>query len=188
MYAQVRLISATLAAKARRCGAAQQILDSFAGEQAGLPFTSGGLSDVIASPLLSLQVAAVESTCNKGADARAKWERLSRPLAADGAPLTLAMADAARERLGRPRTSAERARLERALESATLTLESAGTSSPGLIEYARGALLAALTRTSEARESLQRVFTYPDRGLSHALARAAISSLSSEPARRRQSP
>ena len=116
----------------------------------------------------------IESACGRAAAARARWERLARPLAADGAPLTLAIADAARERLGRPRTAAERARLERALESATATLESAGTSSPGLIEYARGVLLGALGRSGRARESLRRVFTYPDRGLSHALARAAL--------------
>jgi predicted RNA polymerase sigma factor len=88
--------------------------------------------------------------------------------------LTLAIADVARRRLGRVMTNAERARLERALEAATSTLESAGTSSPGLIEYARASLLSALGRGNEARESYRRVFTYPDRGLSHALARAAM--------------
>jgi hypothetical protein len=65
----------------------------------------------------------------------------------------------------------------RAIENANATLEAANTSSPGLLEYARGALLAALGRTADARESLRRVFTYPDRGLSHTLARAALKDL-----------
>jgi hypothetical protein len=100
-------------------------------------------------------------------------------LESDGAPLTLAIADTAARRLGRTRSAAERARLELALENATATLESAGTSSPGIVEYARGVLLAALGKHAEARESLRRVFTYPDRGLSHVLARRALQSLAS---------
>jgi len=174
LYAQVRLITARLASTSGKCDAARQILDSLAGEQPGLPFTTGGLSDVIASPVLSSQVAVVESACGRSESARARWQRLARPLQNDGAPLTLAIADTAARRLGRPRTAAERTRLERALESATATLESAGTSSPGVIEYARGVLLAALGRNAEARDSLRRVFAYPDRGLSHVLARAAL--------------
>jgi tetratricopeptide (TPR) repeat protein len=174
VYAQVRLTSARVASDQGRCDRARQILDGLSTEQSGLTFTSGGLTDVIASPTLSLQAAAIESACGRTADARARWERLARPLAGDGPALTLSIADAARARLGRLRTAAERARLERALENATATLESAGTSSPGLTEYARGALLQALGKNAEARKSLQRVFTYPDRGLSHALSRAAL--------------
>jgi tetratricopeptide (TPR) repeat protein len=143
-------------------------------EQPGLAFSKGGLGDVVATATLSLQAAATESACGRTVEARARWERLARPLSADGPPLTLALADTARQRLGRARTAAERARLERALENATAILETAGTSSPGVIEYARGVLLEALGKTAEARESLRRVFTYPDRSLSHALARAAL--------------
>jgi len=121
--------------------------------------------------------------CGRGANARATLERLARPLAGDGAPLTLAIADAARDRLGRPRTAAERGRLERAVENATATLESAGTSGPGLLEYARGALLEELGKATEGRTSLRRVFTYPDRSLSHALARGALRVSPSAPRR-----
>jgi predicted Zn-dependent protease len=178
VYAAVRLILANNAASAGTCDAARQILDSFSNEQPGLPFTKGGLTDVVASPALSLQMAAAESACGRTEPARARWDRLARPLQSDGAPFTLAIADTAARRLGRPRSAAERARLERALENATATLESAGTSSPGTIEYARGVLLAALGKHAEARESLRRVFSYPDRGLSHLIARAALNSLS----------
>jgi tetratricopeptide (TPR) repeat protein len=176
VYAQVRLITARVAADSGKCDAARQILDSFPDEQTGLSFTNGGLTDVVQAPTLSLQAADIESKCGRTAAAQARWERLARPLAADGAPLTLAIADTAARRLGRPRTAAERARLERALESATATLESAGTSGPGLLEYASSMLLAALGKSGESHESLRRVFTYPDRGLSHVLARNALKS------------
>jgi len=179
VYAAMRLILAHNAASTGKCVAAQQILDSFSGEQPGLPFTNGGLADVVASPALSLQAAEIESACGRSESAQARWEKLARPLESDGAPLTLAIADTAARRLGRTRSAAERARLELALENATATLESAGTSSPGIVEYARGVLLAALGKHAEARDSLRRVFTYPDRGLSHVLARRALQSLAS---------
>jgi len=178
VYAQVRLTSAQGAADDGRCDAARQILDSLSAAQSGVSFTAGGLSDVVATPTLSLQVASIQAACGRMADARTRWERLARPLAADGAPLTLAIADAARQQLGRARTAVERGRLERALESATATLESAGTNSPGLIEYARGVLLDELGKQAESRESLRRVFVYPDRALSHALARSALTKTS----------
>ena len=174
MYAQVRLTSARVASEQQRCDVARQILDSLSAEQAGLAFSKDGFTDVVATPPLSLQTAAIESACGRSVEARTRWERISRPLSGDGPALTLALADMARQRLGRPRTAVERGRLERALENATALLETAGTSSPGVIEYARGVLLEALGKNAEARESLRRVFTYPDRGLSHALARAAL--------------
>ena len=64
--------------------------------------------------------------------------------------------------------------MEQALAAATATLETGGTSSPGLLEYARALLLGELGRTEESRASLQRVFLYPDRGLAHALARTTM--------------
>ena len=173
VYAQVRLTSASLAAAAGHCVTSRQMLDSLSLEQAGLAFTNGGLADALAPPAMAQQVAAIEWACGRRPAALARWERLARALASDGAPMSLAIADAARARLGRARTAAERVRLENALEAATSTLDSGGTSNPGLVEYARGALLGALGRADESRESLRRVFVFPDRNLSHALARAA---------------
>ena len=151
------------------------MLDALPREQTGLAFTLGGLSDAITPPFMVQQVAEVESACGRGESAHGRWQQLSRALGGDGAPLSMAIADAARIHLGRSRTAAERARLERSLESATATLESAGTSSPGLTELARASLLAALGRAQESRESFRRVFQFPDRGLSHALARRVLS-------------
>jgi tetratricopeptide (TPR) repeat protein len=173
VYSQVRLSSARAAADTGDCPAARAILDSFTREQASLPFTAGGLDDTLAPPTMARQVAGVESACGRAAAARARWERLSRPLASGGSPVAVAVADEARRRLGRPRSPAERRRIEEALAAAARTLETGGTSNPGLMEYGRASLLAALGRTAESRRSLQRVFVYPDRNLSHAVARAA---------------
>ena len=172
VYAQVRLISARIAARRGRCQAAIDNLGSLPREQPALPFTSGGLADALASPQMEGQIAAIESACGRTMQARARWERLARPLAAGGAPISVAIADQARERLGRTRTADQRSRLGQALQAATRTLDSAGSSSPGLVEFARASLLRALGRDEDAGQSRRKVFMYPDRNLSHALARA----------------
>jgi hypothetical protein len=172
VYAQVKVTSARLAARSGRCAVALDILGSLPREQKALSFTAGGLADALTSPQIDGQIAAIESACGQTAQARARWERLARPLEGGGAPMSIAIADDARERLGRTRTADQRSRLEQALAAATRTLDSAGTSSPGLVELARASLLAALDRHDESRRSRDRVFLYPDRNLSHALARA----------------
>jgi tetratricopeptide (TPR) repeat protein len=173
VYAQAQLISASRSAERGDCPAALEVLDSFSRERRDLTFTAGGLADTLGPPIMARQVAAIESKCGRAAAARIRWERLTGALTTGGAPLAVAIADEARRRLGRTRTAAHRVRLEAALDAATRTLESGGTSSPGLLEYARSALYAALGRDEESRRSLTRVFLLPDRGLSHAVARSA---------------
>jgi tetratricopeptide (TPR) repeat protein len=174
VYAQVRLTSARAAAGSGRCPVALGALDSLPREQKELAFTAGGLADTLAAPAMVRQIAAIEGTCGRRAAARASGERLERPLttSAGGAPMAVAIADEARRRLGKTRTADQRRRLNEALAAATRTLESGGTTSPGLLELARASLLAALGRHDESRDSWRRVFLYPDRGMSHALARA----------------
>ena len=174
VYVQTRLTSATLAARRGSCGEALEILDSFTRERRGLAFTAGGLADVLDLPAMSRQAAAIESACGRNDVARARWERLERGLTSGG-PMSVAVAVDARRRLGRSNAADERRALEEALESATRTLESGDSSNPGLVECARALLLAALGRIDESRSSLKRVFEYPDRNLSHAVARAALS-------------
>ena len=172
VYAQVRITSARLAAEGGGCPAALGILDSLPRERQELAFTAGGLADALATPALVRQIAAIEWRCSRRDAARTRWTRLEQPLSASGAAMTLAIADDARRRLGKTRTADQRRRLEDALDAATRTLESAGTSNPGLTELARASLLAVLDRSVEARRSWTKVFLYPDRNLSHALARA----------------
>ena len=172
VYAQARITSARLAAEGGGCPAALGILDALPREQKDLAFTAGGLADAVGAPALVRQIAAIEWTCGRRDAARTRWQRLERPLSASGAPITLAIADEARKRLGKPRTADQRRRLEDALDAVTRTLDAGGTSSPGLAELARASLLAALDRRLEARRSWKKIFVYPDRNLSHALARA----------------
>ena len=172
VYAQVRITSARMAAEGGSCPAALAILDSLPRQRQELPFTAGGLANAIVAPPLVRQIAAIEWTCGRRDAARGRWTRLEPPLTEGGAAMTLAIADDARRRLGKTRTLDQRRRLEDALDAATRTLDSGGTSSPGLTELARASLLAALNRNVEARRSWTKVFFYPDRNLSHALARA----------------
>lgn len=171
VYTQVRLASASAAADAGNCSGARTILDAMPQEQAGLPFTAGGLADVLQGPPMARQVAALDAACGRDDAARATWQRLARAIEKDNAPLTIAIADEARARLGRPRSADEQQRLEHSLASATRALDTGATSNPGLTELARASLLAALGRTKESKEAMARVFIWPDRNLSHALAR-----------------
>jgi tetratricopeptide (TPR) repeat protein len=174
VYAQVKLASARAAAAAGSCGSALATLDAISREQPDLAFTAGGLSNTLGAAPMQLQIADVEAACGRRDAASGRWETLARSLQADAAPVTMAIADAARARLGRARTAAELATLQQALGAATMAIESASTSSPGLVEYARALILSELGRADEARASWQRVFLFPDRGLSHALARSTF--------------
>lgn len=174
VYAQVLLASARASAEGKDCGAARRLLESMSRERPELAFTRGGLGDAYEAPVMAMQVADVESACGQDAAARMKWERLERTLDRATAPLSVAVAADASRRLGKALTPEGRARIDTALDEANRVLESAGTSSPGTMQYARGLLLASLGRHNDSREALRRVFIYPDRGLSHALARIAL--------------
>ena len=173
VYAQTRLTSARLAADDHDCATALAIVDALPAERQDLPFTRGTLADALQPPAMTQQLSAIEDRCGRGAVARERWERLERAFVAGSAPIDLAIADQSRRQLKHERTEAQRRRLEDALESASATLDSGGTSSPGTLECARALLLAALERKEDARQSLQNVFLLPDRNLSHALAREA---------------
>ena len=175
VYAQVRLASARAAADAGNCTAARDMLDTVPRERQDLAFTTGGLADVLQPPTMARQVAAINWTCGRPGVARAEWQRLARAQADTDAPMNLAIADEARKRLGAARTADQRRRLEAALETTTRMLDSGDSSNPGYTELARASLLAALGRAEESRQSMARVFLFPDRNLSHALAYAAKS-------------
>jgi tetratricopeptide (TPR) repeat protein len=172
VYAQVRLASSRVAAASSDCAAARTILDSLTAEQKDLAFTAGGLADALRPAPMARQVAAIEWTCGRHDAARVIWDRLAR--GPGGGPLNVAIADESRDRLRIARSNEDRRALEEALDSATRTLASEGTSNPGSLEYARALLLRGLGREDESRDALRRVFLYPDRNLSHALARSAI--------------
>jgi tetratricopeptide (TPR) repeat protein len=173
VYAQTRLISARLAADSGACTAALAMLDDLPRERQDLPFTRGTLTDALQSPTMARQMGRIEATCGRDA-ARQRWSRLEQPLAAGSSPTELAVADEARGHLGHQRTAEQRRRLETALESVTVAVNSGNASNPAALEYSRGLLLARLGRKEESRAALRRVFLFPDRNLSHALARDAL--------------
>jgi hypothetical protein len=172
-YAQTRLISARLAGETGRCAEALGEVDALNTAQPGLAFTAGGLGTLLAQPALSHQVAGVEWTCGRRRQARARWERLAG-LGASRNPMNVAIASLAARSLGRADGPPDRAKLQAALADASTALDSGVTGNPGATEYARGLLLRALGRDAESRRSLQHVFLFPDRHLSHVLARAAL--------------
>lgn len=172
VYLQTRLASAAWGSTHSNCPGALEIVASLGHEQPGLPLTAGGFSDVLHSPANAWQIAKVDAACTHQADAQGIWQRLAQMLSRESSnALALAIGDKARQRLGRARTPAERQRLQDALDAATRTMTTGGTSNPGLLELARALLLEALGRTAESRDAMQRVFVFPDRNLSHALAR-----------------
>ena len=117
VYAQVRADLRRVAAERGACDAALAILDSLPHEQPGLAFTAGGLADTMGAAPMVMQIAESNRSAAGGKPARARWERLARRFNADGAPLTMAIADSAPARgLARPRTAAEQAALEQALD------------------------------------------------------------------------
>jgi tetratricopeptide (TPR) repeat protein len=172
VYAQTRLVSARLAAANGACTAALDMIDNLPRERQDLPFTRGTLTDALQSAAMVRQMAGIEGACGRDAAARERWSRLEQ--AAGGSPTDVAIADEARGRLGHQRSEEQRRRLEAALESVTLAVDSGSSSNPGALEYSRGLLLASLGRKDESRAALRRVFLFPDRNLSHALARDAL--------------
>lgn len=174
VYGQVLLASARAASERGRCDEANAILDAMSRERGDLAFTRGGLADVYEPPAMTRQIALVESACGRAQVARQRRERLERSLAKATAPMSVALLAEATRQLGKPMTPDLRRRLESALEEAGRVLDAAATSSPGPMELARGLLLAALGRHAESGAALRRVFLFPDRGLSHAIARDAL--------------
>jgi tetratricopeptide (TPR) repeat protein len=170
VYAQVRLTSARGAADGGTCPAALGILEELPRERQDLDFTAGGLADALRPPTMARQIAAINGICGRRAVARAEWQRLERALTDGGPPMSLAIADEARQRLGGKPTPEQRRRLEAALGTMTRALDTGDTSSPGYTELVRAALLSSLGRGGESRQALTRVFLYPDRNLSHAWA------------------
>ena len=134
------------------------------------PFSSEALEAAASDPWMQLQLARVEAACGRADAARRRWTTLSeaRP---DASPAATAIESDAASALGTAGGAPSPARLDAALSAITAVVESEDAQSPGTALYVQARLRAALGRVAEARESLSRVFLFPDRNLSHALAR-----------------
>jgi len=165
-----RTLGARAVADAGRCDAALAMVDGVNRADPAMPFSSEALDAGAADPWMQLQRARVEAACGRGDAARRRWTTLvqQRP---DGSPAATAIAYDAARSLGASGDAPSTARLEAALSAITAVVESEDSESPGTALYVQARLLAALGRVDEARQSLARVFLFPDRNLSHALAR-----------------
>ena len=173
VFSQVRVQRAEAASREQRCDEARRVLDSLNHEEPGLEFTRGGMSDLLQPAIVQRQLAGIESSCGRQADARQRLTRLARA-GPDSGPLQVALAYDAARALGEADAAAWRPRLTEALAAASRTLEAGTTSSPGTFQLARGLLLRALGREPEAARALADVFTLPDRNLSYWFARSAL--------------
>jgi tetratricopeptide (TPR) repeat protein len=176
VFAQVRLRLAETASQQQRCEEALRILDSLDREVPGLEFTRGGLTDLLQPAIVQRQRAAIESACGRQAEARQRLTRVARAAGSDPGPLQVALAYDAARTLGEADIDAWRPRLTEALAAASRTLEAGTSSSPGTFQLARGLLLRALGRETEAARAFADVFKLPDRNLSYYLARSALAS------------
>jgi tetratricopeptide (TPR) repeat protein len=174
VFAQVRLRTALTASEQRRCPEALAVVDSLARETPDLAFTRGGLEDVLRPALMQRQLAAIESSCGRDADARRRLTNIVQ--GAGGGPLQVALAYEAAGKLGSADDAAWRPRLTDALAATRQIIEAGTSSSPGTLRLAEGLLLRALGREPEAARAFAGVFKLPDRNLSYCFARAALAS------------
>jgi hypothetical protein len=165
-----RSLGARAAADAHRCDAALTMVDGVSRADPAMPFSSEALEAAASDPWTQLQLARVEAACGRADAARGRWTRLSEARR-NASPVATAIAYEAATSLGTAGDAASPARLEAALGAITAVVESEDADSPGTALYVQARLLAALGRVDEARVSLARVFLFPDRNLSHALAR-----------------
>ena len=165
-----RSLGARAAADAKRCDAALTMVDGVSGADPAMPFSSEALEGAASDPWMQLQLARVEAACGRADAARRRWTTLAqdRP---DASPAATAIAYEAASALGTAGGAPSPARLEAALSAISAAVASADPSAPGTALYVQARLSAALGHVDEARESLARVFLFPDRNLSHALAR-----------------
>jgi hypothetical protein len=165
-----RTLGARANAEAHRCDAALTLVDGVSRPDPEMPFTAEALEAAAADPWMQLQLARVEAACGRAEAARRRWTTLARDRA-DASPAATAIASEAASALGTPDAAPSPARLQAALSAITETVESGDASAPGTALYVQALLRAALGHVDAARESLARVFLFPDHNLSHALAR-----------------
>ena len=165
-----RSLGARAAADANRCDAALATVDGVSRTDPAMPFSTEALEAAASDPWMQLQLARVEGSCGRGDAARRRWTTLA-PDRPDASPAQTAIAFEAASALGTAGGRPSPARLEAALSAITEVVESGDSSTPGTALYVQARLRAALGQIAEARQSLARVFLFPDRNLSHALAR-----------------
>jgi len=169
VYLEVKLRQALALAGEGRKAEAEALAASFGLPVPGFAFTNDGTKAFVDAPRFQFYSGELQALLGHDVAAREHWKR-----AAAGRDFRqTAFAYRAAERLGRGNDAEWRGRLETALAEADLYLFRGGHY-PAVATCARGLLLRALGRTSEGDEALRQVFTLPDKGMPHHIARLAL--------------
>ena len=169
VYLEVKLLQAFALARQGQKDEAKALAAAFGQRTPGFDFTKDGMRAFVDAPRFQYYWGELQAQLGDDAGARGHWRR-----AAGGRDFRqAAFAYRAAQELGEAGDAEWRPRLEAALAEADLYLFRGGHC-PALATCARGMLLRALGRTSEADEALRHVFLLPDKGMPHHMARLAL--------------
>jgi tetratricopeptide (TPR) repeat protein len=169
VYLEVKLREAMAVAKAGHKANAQRLAAALGQPVPGFDFTKDGMKPFVNAPRFQYYLGELQATIGDDAAAREHWRR-----ATAGRDLRqAAFAYSAARRLGEASDAEWRPRLETALAEADSYLFRGGHY-PALATLGRGMLLRALGRMAEGNEALRQVFTLPDKGMPHHMARLAL--------------
>jgi tetratricopeptide (TPR) repeat protein len=169
VYLEVKLREAMAVAKAGHKAKAQALAATLGQPVTGLDFTKDGMRPFVDAPRFQFYLGELQAALGNDAAARDHWRR-----ATAGRDLRqAAFAYRAAQRLGDAADAQWRPRLEAALAEADTYLFRGGHY-PALATLGRGLLLRALGRTAEGDDALRQVFTLPDKGMPHHMARLAL--------------
>jgi tetratricopeptide (TPR) repeat protein len=177
-----RVVAARAAARSGRCEDALKQLEAVNRLGNGIELDTQAINRAIGDPSMQYEIAGVESQCGRDTDARGRRRKLAQNVGR-GAALARALAVAAGRAIGDEPSPETAAHLQSTLDDLAAALDDGDTGSPGLVAYTRARILWTLGRGDEARQAVARVFVYPDRGLSHLLARLLREDLDSAGAR-----
>jgi tetratricopeptide (TPR) repeat protein len=169
VYLEVELREALSLARGGRKAEAQALAATFGRPVPGFDFTKDGMAAFVDAPRFQYYCGELQALIGNDAAAREHWRK-----ATAGRDLRqAAFAYRAAQRLGEASEAEWRPRLEAALAEADTYLFRGGHY-PALATCGRGLLLQALGRSAEADEALRQVFTLPDKGMPHHIARLAF--------------
>jgi tetratricopeptide (TPR) repeat protein len=169
VYLEVELRKALALASDGRKAEAAALAAALGQAVPGFDFTKDGLKAIVDAPRFQYYLGELQLRLGDDAAARAHWRRAE----AGRDFRQTAFAYRAARRLGEAREGEWRPRLEAALAEADTYLFRGGHY-PAVATCARGLLLRALGRTEEGDEALREVFTLPDKGMPHHVARLAL--------------
>ena len=169
VYLEVKLREAFALVREGRRTEALALAAAFGQPVPGFDFTKDGMKAFVDATRFQYYCGELQSLLGDDAAARTHWRR-----AAAGRDFRqAAFAYLGARRLGEANEAEWRPRLEAALAEADTYLFRGGHY-PAVATCARGLLLRALGRTGEGDLALRQVFTLPDKGMPHHIARLAL--------------